>query len=100
MTNYDTAQIRSAILEGRLDSYLDTLTSLIRTRKEMQTLARKSCLSVGDTIKISETASPKYIRGQKATIVKINRERVVINFDQKHGRFHRNVTCPVSIIAQ
>jgi hypothetical protein len=99
MTNITFAQIKTAILTGELDADLDNIKTAMATRREMLQVAFKGGLSVGDKVTFAENCRPVYMRGLKATIIKINRERVVVDLDRPAGRFHKNITCPVSILA-
>ena len=99
MANITLGQIKTAIITGELDADLDNIKTAIATRRDMLALAFKGGLNIGDKVTFANNCRPVYMRGLKATIIKINRERVVVDLDRPAGRFHRNVTCPVSILA-
>lgn len=82
---------------GEFDDNLDGLTSAIKARRDaIQPQIWE--FVVGERVRIKSTAKPTYLRGATATIKKINRTRLVIDFDIAHGKFYRNVTTPVTII--
>lgn len=52
----------------------------------------------GDRVRVRGNVRPKYLQGATATVTRVNRSRVVIDFDTPQGRFHRNVTCPPAML--
>jgi uncharacterized protein YkvS len=99
MTNITIKEVRTAILSGALDADIPAIKAALEGRKEMLATAMRSSLSVGDTVTFTDTCRPTYMRGLKATVIKINRERVVVDLLKPAGRFHKNITCPVSILS-
>jgi len=97
MTITDTDVI-NAILGGSFDSTLDKIREAITERKDQKASNLRFELSIGDSVYFTSTCSPAYMRGKSAKVVKINRERVIVDLDSPAGRFHKNVTCPLSII--
>jgi len=83
-------------LTGQMDEYLDGMIQTIQMRKK--DMAPKVWeFQVGDRIKMKNT-NPKYLNGATATVRKINRTKIVIDLDEAHGRFHRNITTPLSMV--
>ena len=91
--------ITNAIIDGNLDGDLDTLTGLISTRREIQTMKRAATFKVGDKVKFV-SGRPKYLIGLTATIVRKKQKNFEIKFDegQATGKYRGNVTCPPSLL--
>jgi hypothetical protein len=86
------------IVYGALDEHLNEIRNVVEARlKEIQEQTFQS-LSVGDRIRINNSARPLYLRGATGVIVKINRTKVTINLDSPAGRFYRGVVTPVSLL--
>jgi hypothetical protein len=98
MSTITFATINTAIITGDLDESLDFIKHAIKTREEMLQGQLKRSLSIGDKVKFNDQTTPIYMRGMVATIIKINRERVVVNMDNPTGRFRNNVTVPFSLL--
>lgn len=93
----DYRELVESIKFGKLDEYLDGIALAVsERRKSMQPQIWE--FAMGERVRIKSTAKPTYLRGAKATIKKINRTRIVIDFDEPQGRFHRNVTTPPHIL--
>lgn len=92
------ATVNTAIITGEFDNELDLIAQSIKTRKGMLQLAFKSTLKVGDKVKFNDQTKPTYMRGMLATIVKVNRERVMVKMDKPTGRFTGTITTPVSLL--
>lgn len=90
--------INTAIITGEFDNELDLITRSVQTRKEMLQAAFKNTLNVGDKVKFNDQTKPTYMRGMVATIIKVNRERVVVKMEKPTGRFAGNITTPVSLL--
>ena len=90
-------QVKTAIICGEFDIDLDDIRQIIQIRREVLAGALKRSLNVRDRVTFSEECSPAYLRGRQATVVKINRDRIVVDLDSPAGRFHRGIVCPVSI---
>ncbi len=54
-------------------------------------------LKVGDIITFNGDISPKYMIGQKARVVKLNRARAKVKMIQPVGRFSGIINCPYSL---
>jgi len=84
------------VLSGEFDEYLDGMMQTIQLRKkDMRPKIWE--FQVGDRIKMVNT-NPKYLNGATGRVVKINRTKVVIDLDNRHGRFYTNITTPLSMI--
>lgn len=84
------------VLSGQMDEYLDGMIQTIQSRKKEK--APKAWeFQVGDRVKVVN-CNPKYINGSMATVRKINRSKIVIDLDEPNGRFHRNITTPLSMV--
>ena len=91
--------ITKAIINGNFSNEeLNDIALAIRNARDLATRKLKFTLTVGSKITINSTAKPRYLVGATGVIRKINQTKVVIDFDQPHGRFHKNVNCPVSLI--
>lgn len=84
------------VLTGQMDEYLDGMLNTIQLRKK--DMAPKIWeFQIGDRIKMVNT-NPKYLNGAMGTVKKINRTKVVIDLDERQGRFHYNITTPLSMV--
>ena len=96
--------ILDAIYDGKLDSELNKIENKIKRRREFINAPKKHTIDefkVGDHVRITGTARPAYLVGLTATVVKINKTRVKVEFHsgQNAGRFAGKVTnCPISIL--
>lgn len=52
---------------------------------------------VGDRIRFVN-CNPKYLNGAEGTVKKINRTKVVVDLDNRTGRFYTNITTPLTMI--
>lgn len=87
------------IKSGKMDDKLDMIIAAVKARKD----ALKPQIwefAIGDIVRMTKDANPKYLIGQEAKVVKVNRSKIVISFLDKSvaGRFQGNVTCPLSIV--
>lgn len=84
------------VLSGQMDEYLDGMIQTIQLRKkEMRPKIWE--FQIGDRIKMVNT-NPKYLNGAEGTIKKVNRTKVVVDLDNRHGRFYTNITTPLSMV--
>ena len=84
------------LYRGEFDEYLDSIIHACQARKK--DLAPKVWeFQVGDRVRMVNT-NPKYLNGAMATVKKINRTKIVIDLDEKQGRFFRNITTPLSMV--
>lgn len=84
------------IKAGKYDNMLDMFEQAIKFRRN----ALKPQVwefQVGDRVKIVN-CNPKYLNGSMATVRKINRTKIVVDLDEQQGRFHRNITTPLSMV--
>lgn len=83
-------------LSGDFDEYLDGMMQTIQLRKK--DMAPKIWeYKVGDRVRMVNT-NPKYLNGAMATVRKVNRTKIVIDLDEKQGRFYHNITTPLSMV--
>jgi len=83
------------VLSGQMDEYLDGMIQTIQLRKkEMRPKIWE--FQVGDRIKMVNTT--KYLNGAEGTVKKINRTKIVVDLDNRHGRFYTNITTPLSMV--
>jgi hypothetical protein len=84
------------IMQGEYDDYLDNFVQACQNRKK--DMAPKIYeFQVGDRVRMINT-NPRYLNGATATVKKINRTKIVIDLDEKQGRFFRNITTPISMV--
>ena len=84
------------LYRGEFDDILDGMIYAIQEYKKSK--APKIWeYKVGDRVRMVNT-NPKYLNGAMATVRKINRTKIVIDLDEKQGRFFRNITTPLSMV--
>lgn len=83
---------------GKLDPYLVSLRTIIGERLDTLAQRLKFKLTLGQSVWFNNTCRPAYMRGAEAKVRKINRERIVVDLVAPAGRFHKGITCPLSII--
>lgn len=95
--------IATDILNGQHDSELDSIVAAIQGRRKALSYVTVAKLGPGDEVQFSANIRPKYLVGKTATVVKVNRESVIVSCpsDPSYGRFNgsRNVRCPNNLIA-
>lgn len=84
------------LFHGEYDEYLDGMIDTIQ-RYKREKAPKIYEFQVGDRVKMIN-ANPKYLNGAMATVRKINRTKIVIDLDEKQGRFFRNITTPLSMV--
>lgn len=84
------------VLSGQMDEFLDGMIQTIQLRKKDMS-PKIWEFNTGDRIKMVNT-NPKYLNGATGTVKKINRTKVVIDLDTRHGRFYTNITTPLTMI--
>lgn len=84
------------VLSGQMDEFLDGMIHTIQMRKKDMS-PKVWEFRVGDRVRMVNT-NPKYLNGAMATVKKINRTKIVIDLDEKQGRFFRNITTPLSMV--
>ena len=89
--------IVTPILKGECDEFLK---SIIDTAQLRQTQLKPKIyeFNVGQRVKFSNTIRPKYLAGAMGTVQKINRTKLVIDLDERHERFYRNISTPLSMV--
>lgn len=102
------ADVVAAIVNGNLDGNEQTIYDAIKTRRTMLDAIKSATFKVGDRVKFSDAASPKYLCGTPATVTKIGGTgkrsvSVTINPDDVLDYRARKFTggpikCPVGII--
>ena len=85
------------LFHGEYDEYLDGMIDTIQ-RYKREKAPKIWEFKVGEAIKFNMATNPKYLRGAQGTIRKINRTKVVIDLDHPHGRFHKNISTPLTMI--
>ena len=95
----ELSDLRLAILTGEFDAHLDVLIADLRDRKN-RTAPKAADFVVGETVKFGPNTNPKYLIGTPATIVKINRTKVVVDLAERNGRFFRNINCPTAMLVK
>jgi hypothetical protein len=94
--------ILDGIFEGEYDDSLDQITDAVQERRRANARKTTRRLNPGDEVRFSGEIRPKYLIGMTATVVKINRQSVVVSCpnDPAYGRFSgsRNVRCPNTLI--
>ena len=84
------------LFHGEYDEYLDGMIDTIQ-RYKREKAPKIYEFQVGDRVKMIN-ANPKYLNGAMATVKKINRTKIVVDLDDMHGRFFRNITTPLSMV--
>ena len=84
------------VLSGQMDEFLDGMIQTINLRKK-EMAPKVWEFRVGDRVRMKNT-NPKYLNGAMATVKKINRTKVVIDLDNRCGRFYTNISTPLSMI--
>lgn len=86
-----------SIIKGEQDENLDTLIQVVQNRKK--DMAPKIWeFRAGDVVKFNDNTNPKYLRGAQGKIRKVNRTKVVVDLDERHGRFYTGITTPLTMI--
>ena len=104
-----TTTLITSIIAGQFDADLENLAKVIEERRKAIRKTRTiSDFSVGDRVKFNELTGTRYMVGQYANIISINRTKVVVRLETPMGRFAKylpngevqsaNVTVPLSII--
>jgi len=96
---YTIYQVVSDIIDGNLDSELESLTNAITERNKINNLKKASMIKVGDKVRFVK-GRPKYLVGLTATVVSKKQKNFVVKFDegQVTGKYSGNVTCPPNLL--
>lgn len=89
----DPQEIIRAIQLGVTDDELAQVEFAIKQRRSLQ----RYKLSPGTKVKLNHTVRPKYLVGATATIVRVNKTRVVVNFDTNGQYLGRYANAPVGV---
>jgi len=76
----DINEVTTAILSGSLDNDLSTLKETLEYRRKQAAAQMMYSLEAGDQV-IVDNIRPKAICGSTATVVKVNRTRISVNFE-------------------
>jgi hypothetical protein len=97
-----TKEIIALIRLGTVDDNLEQISDAIQNRRHISDTEKIYDFNKGDTVVFNSQARPQYLQGLTATIVRINRVRVVLStpdaFEYRRFRNSKALTCPVSII--
>ena len=102
--NIASTNITADLIEGKLDSHLDTISDLIRERKRILAVVAGRELRRGVKVKqhlwFTSTVSPSYLAGREVVVTKVNPKRVKVKLvDGAIGRFSGGpINCPMSIL--
>ncbi len=77
--------ILNEISNGEFDSMLDTIITSAQHRKKAVAINNVGLLSQGDEIKIRD-CRPKYLVGQRATVVTVRGDKVEVRMGYMPGR--------------
>lgn len=90
-------KVSEPTIMGDYDEYLDTMIYLAQERKKA--LAPKIWeFQVGERVRFNGATKPKYLQGVEGTVRDINRTRIVVDLDERHNRFYKNITVPLSLV--
>lgn len=84
------------VLSGQMDEFLDGMIQTINLRKK-EMAPKVWEFRMGDRVRLINT-NPKYLDGAMATVRKVNRTKIVVDLDERHGRFHHNITTPLAMV--
>jgi hypothetical protein len=94
----DHREIVEAIVRGELDQHLSYIQEAIRLRRNIDAQLLRIELRKGDRVRFVPTIRPKYLAGVEATFVERKSTRVVVDLDERHGRFFRGVNVPMTLL--
>ena len=103
MTNtvpFTVYQVVSAIIDGHLDTELESLQNAIDSRSKLNDVKKAAMFKVGDKVRF-QNGRPKYLNGLTATIVGKKVKNFVIKFDEGQlptSRYSGRVTCPPNLL--
>lgn len=99
MMNHETyfQNIVVPILNGQCDEFLKSIIDTAQLRQS-QLKPKIYEFSVGQRVKFSNTVRPKYLVGAMGTVSKVNRTKVVVDLDERHERFYRNISTPLAMV--
>ena len=99
MITATTDIIVKTIVHGDItEEDLAKISDALRARREINATALRFSLKVGQSVWF-KAGRPAYLNGVKATVSKINRERVVVDLEKPVGRFFKGIVSPVSLLS-
>lgn len=88
------------LLQGTFtEDELDRVSQTLKVLRETQQIAKKAQFRIGSLVTFVESVRPAYLAGAEATVVKINRKRLLVRLSKPAGRFHGTIRCPVSLLS-
>jgi hypothetical protein len=93
-------QVVSAVIDGHLDSELESLQNAIDARNKINTVKKAAMFKVGDKVRFVN-GRPKYLCGLTATITGKKIKKFVIKFDEGQlpsYKYGGAVTCPAELL--
>lgn len=93
----DYTDFKTALHDGVFDDQLDDIIKSVQKRRADKAPPIWD-IEIGETVRITKSAKPKYLAGVEATVRKVNRTRIVIDLNEPRGRFHKNIAAPLSLV--
>src|ERR1700747_699954 len=95
--------VSNDILDGKHDDELDAIIAAVDGRRKGLASLMVAGINPGDTVQFTDNIRPKYLIGKTATVVRVNRASVVIDFPSDpttYGRLagSKDVRCPNTLI--
>lgn len=93
-------ELFEAIADGSLDAHRDAIYERFRRRDSMQRMEKVAAFAPGDTVVFNDKVRPAYLKGVKATVVKVNQTSVSVRIDNplQAGRYGGITKCPVNLV--
>ena len=85
------------IMKGEYDSDLDAIRDAVRARRKTAAQGLFYELEVGDPI-IIKNCNPKYLIGRRGKVMRKLQKRVVIDLDERAGKWHRGIRIPMEML--
>ena len=97
--NYESyfQHVVTPIIMGEADEFLTGIISCAQDRQKALAPKIYQCYA-GQRVRFSSAVRPKYLIGVEGTVQKVNRTKVVVDLDERHARFYRNVTTPLAMV--
>ena len=93
-------QVVSAIIDGDLDTELESITNAIDERNKLTNIKKAAMFKIGDKVRF-QNGRPKYLNGLTATITGKKVKNFTIKFDEGQlpsYKYQGNVTCPPTLL--
>lgn len=91
-----------AIVGGELDSNLERLIEVARSRKDelvrQESFKLRAQINIGDTVYF-KGGRPAYLHGAKVIVRKMNPVKVVVDMVTPMGKWNKNITCPPELLS-